>query len=56
MSSAAMPPSRWKRYRLPLLALGIVGWLAGVTTLHRSYSRTTKGATELLQIGALPVT
>lgn len=50
--------SAWKRWRLPLLALGAIAWVAGITYLHQSRNRRapTKGATELLQIGALPVT
>lgn len=48
----------WKRWRMPVLALGAIAWLAGITYLHQSRNRraTNKGATELLQIGALPVT
>lgn len=48
----------WKRWRLPVLALGAVAWVAGIAYVHQARNRTTtnKGATELLQIGALPVT
>lgn len=50
----------WRRYRLAFLAGGIALWFVGVTVTHqRAEDRargTTKGAKELLQIGALPVT
>ena len=60
--SAARPssPGRWRRYRLPLLAGGIAAWFGVIVIAHqRSEARargTNKGAGELLQIGALPVT
>ncbi len=59
---APLPPRRpgWRKYRLALLAGGIAAWFGVVTITHqRSEARargTTKGAKELLQIGALPVT
>jgi hypothetical protein len=50
----------WRKYRLVLLAGGIAAWFAVVTIAHqRAEARargTNKGAKELLQIGALPVT
>ena len=50
----------WQKYRLAFLACGIAAWFAVVTIAHqRSETRargTNKGAKELLQIGALPVT
>lgn len=58
MTTAPSSRRGWKRWRLPVLALGAIAWLAGITYLHQSRNRrtTNKGATELLQIGALPVT
>lgn len=59
---AALRPRQhpWRKYRLALLAGGIATWFAVVTITHqRSEARargTNKGAKELLQIGALPVT
>lgn len=62
-TGGAASPSRrapWRKYRLALLAGGIAAWFAVVTITHqRSEARargTNKGAKELLQIGALPVT
>jgi len=48
-----------RRFRLTLVAAGVAGWVALVSTLHIKEvwtGGTTKGAAELLQIGALPVT
>jgi len=62
-TTGAFPPPRrgpWRRYRLALLAGGIAAWFGGITITHqRAETRargTNKGAKELLQIGALPVT
>ena len=58
----SLPSGRnlWRKYRLALLAGGIALWFGGVTLTHqRAAARargTNKGAKELLQIGALPVT
>lgn len=59
----APPPPRQsplRRYRLALLAGGIAVWFGAITITHQqSEARargTNKGAKELLQIGALPVT
>ena len=53
-------PRRRRSYRLVFLAGGIALWFGAVTiTHHRAEERargTNKGAAELLQIGALPVT
>jgi hypothetical protein len=50
----------WHRYRLPLILAGAVGWVLfislGYRAARRAASGTNKGAGELLQIGALPVT
>lgn len=57
LATARTTRSAWQRSRTPLLAIGLLTWLAAITALHHSHNRrTTKGATELLQIGALPVT
>jgi len=58
MTSAHVAKPGWKRWRLPLLAFGVLAWMAGISYSHLARNRraTTKGATELLQIGALPVT
>jgi hypothetical protein len=48
-----------RRYRWPLIGLVAVAWVAGVTLGRRAtdgHRPVAKGATELLRIGALPVT
>ena len=49
-----------KKVGWPILATALLGgWVAGISYSHGSLERagrTTKGAGELLQIGALPVT
>jgi hypothetical protein len=48
-----------RRYRWPAIGLIAIAWLAGVTLARRGSgprTPTAKGARELLQIGALPVT
>jgi len=48
-----------RRLRMALVVSGVAGWVALVSTLHVKEvwtGGTTKGAAELLQIGALPVT
>ena len=53
-------PSRWRRHRLAFIAGGIAMWFGGIAFTHfraENLARgLTKGARELLQIGALPVT
>jgi hypothetical protein len=47
------------RHRIALFIAAICGWVLLITALHfrnERGSRTVKGATELLEIGALPVT
>jgi len=57
MTTGQPPRKTWKRYRTPLLVVGVLAWVVGITYLHFARNRrTTKGAAELLQIGALPVT
>ena len=49
----------WKRNRRALLVSTFGGWALLILALHRwsdAGARTIKGATELLDIGALPVT
>jgi uncharacterized membrane protein len=50
--------SVWRRHRWLIIAAGVVVWLGSVTLLQRRVRErgTTKGAGELLLIGALPVT
>jgi hypothetical protein len=60
-TNAARRPPRWRKHRLAFLAGGIAMWFGGIAvTHHRAQANyrgtTTKGARELLQIGALPVT
>ncbi len=57
MTTGQPPRKTWQRYRTPLLVAGVLAWVVGITYLHFARNRrTTKGAAELLQIGALPVT
>jgi hypothetical protein len=47
------------RHRIALFVAAIGAWVLLITALHlrnERGSRTIKGATELLEIGALPVT
>lgn len=49
----------WSRFRIPLILGSYVGVVALLSIAHLRTSRTggtNKGAAELLQIGALPVT
>ena len=49
----------WRRHRAAFLTAGILAWVALISMLHTRGiwgGGTAKGATELLQIGALPVT
>ncbi len=49
----------WQRYRRPLVIAAILGWALFITVAYRrgqDRPGTTKGAGELLEIGALPVT
>jgi hypothetical protein len=49
----------WSRHRGILLVAGCCTWVLGITALNQRTQagpRTTKGAAELLDIGALPVT
>lgn len=50
--------SVWRKHRWVIIAAGLAVWLAAVTLLQRRVRErgTTKGAGELLLIGALPVT
>ncbi len=50
--------SVWRKHRWVIIAAGLVVWLASVTFLQRRVRDrgSTKGAGELLLIGALPVT
>ncbi len=51
--------SLWRRHRLAALAVGALAWVALISTLHIKgvwVAGSAKGATELLEIGALPVT
>jgi NitT/TauT family transport system substrate-binding protein len=49
----------WRRYRIPLIAAGVIGW---VILISEGYERTSgaagiyRGSGKLLEIGALPVT
>ena len=58
--SLARTRSRFRaRHRVALFVAAICGWVVLITGLHlrnERGSRVTKGATELLEIGALPVT
>ncbi len=53
-------PAPWRKHRLPFLAGGIAVWFAAIAFTHQRAENlargTSKGAKELLQIGALPVT
>jgi len=48
----------WVRREVAFLVLGIAGWVALISALHLRgvWGGATKGAGELLEIGALPVT
>lgn len=52
--------SFWRRHRRWMVVGLVAGWVAVISLSHAWLSRrpagTTKGARELLQIGALPVT
>jgi hypothetical protein len=51
------PSTLWSRHRLVMLVSGLAGWVALISALHlHDRAAGGKGATELLQIGALPVT
>ena len=59
MSLSAKATRFWEKHRRALVFLSVCGWaLFIVVTYRRSQSgpRTIKGAGELLEIGALPVT
>ena len=59
MSLARMRSQFRARHRVALFVAAICGWVVLITVLHLRNdrgSRTIKGATELLEIGALPVT
>ena len=54
-----MMMSRLRRYRGPLIIAGFCAWAVLIGGIHlrlQSGPRSLKGATELLDIGALPVT
>ena len=44
------------RYRLGLVLTGVVAWVALLSALHFRGGGSARGAGELLEIGALPVT
>ena len=48
----------WSRYRTPLIFGAVAVWVAivSVAKLRPDRASTSKGAKELLEIGALPVT
>lgn len=57
--SKTTPASLWSRFRIPLILGSVVAGVALLSLAHLRdgpSSGTNKGATELLQIGALPVT
>jgi hypothetical protein len=60
MAPAQQTGGWFRRHRLLILAGLAAAWVGGITMAHfREESRgrgTNKGAKELLQIGALPVT
>jgi hypothetical protein len=59
MSLARVGSQFRAKHRIALFVAAICGWVLLITVLHfrnERGSRTIKGATELLEIGALPVT
>ncbi len=58
MNEQKPPKSAWARYRIWILPAAALAWVLIISVLHlkRDSGGTTKGAAELLQIGALPVT
>ena len=59
MTEPSRPGSLWRRHRAAFLAAGLIAWVALIAALHLGNvwaGGTTRGAKELLQIGALPVT
>jgi len=46
------------RLRIPIILASVAGWIVFISVLYLrvAHGGTTKGAGELLQIGALPVT
>lgn len=60
-TSNAEPSSRsfWSKYRTAIIFGAVAAWVATISVGKLGRDRaasTTKGATELLEIGALPVT
>ncbi len=58
MTPSPVPPRRGRRRAL--IGLAMVAWLFGITAVYHTVRQKSRsglsGATELLQIGALPVT
>lgn len=58
----ALPDWFLRRHRRHLMLAGVAAWVVGISlsqvllSRRRSAAGTQQGATELLQIGALPVT